>query len=100
MGIFADIADQWQIADDAFSGFVQAAFAANDDQKFDAAMEQKTRNDQAYFLYLFTRFEESVNNATSVIIGNRISGAIWAERRIWEAWSGRGIDKVPYHVKS
>jgi hypothetical protein len=99
MSIFADIADQWQIADDTFSALEQAAFAANDDQNFDAAMEQRRRNDQAYFLFLFTRFEDTVNKAASVVIGNRISGANWTDRRIWEAWSRRGVEQVPFLSK-
>jgi hypothetical protein len=49
MSIFTDISDQWKIADDAFSALEQAAFAANDDAAFDAASEQRQRNDQAYF---------------------------------------------------
>jgi hypothetical protein len=61
------------------------ALAANDEQSFDVAGEQRKRNDQAYFLFLFTRFEEAVNQAVRIIIRNRASGA-WEERRIWDAW--------------
>jgi hypothetical protein len=93
MAIFVEIADQWKIADDAFSAIEQHAFSANDDARFDAASEQRKRNDQAYFLYLFTRFEEEVNKALSVIVDNRVRGITWADRRIWEAWSrGRPQD--------
>jgi hypothetical protein len=87
MSIFTDIVDQWQIADDAFAALESAAFAADDDQRFDAAGEQRKRNDQAYFLFIFTRFEDAVNQAAKIIVSNRTSAAAWPEGRIWEAWS-------------
>jgi hypothetical protein len=62
-------------------------------------MEQRSRNDQAYFLYLFTRFEAEVNNAASVVVGNRTTGAAWTDRRIWEAWSHYGIQDVRFLSK-
>ncbi|MFZ0507289.1 MAG: hypothetical protein WAM29_04140 [Methylocella sp.] len=99
MGIFVEIADQWQIAENAFSALEQVAFAANDDASYDAADEQRKRNDQAYFLYLFTRFEGAVNHAVTIIIGNRVSGAAWSDRRIWEAWSRQGISNVHFMSK-
>jgi hypothetical protein len=99
MSIFTDVADQWQIADDAFGGLEQAAFAADDDQRFDAADEQRKRNDQAYFLFLFTRFEDAVNEAVTVIVGNRVSGAAWAERRVWETWFGQDVKDIRFMSK-
>jgi hypothetical protein len=99
MSIFSDIAAQWQIADDAFSRLEQAALASDDDPGFDAAVEQRQRNDQAYFLYLFTRFEDAVNSAASVVIANRTSGGAWADSRIWQAWSSRGVKEIPFLSK-
>ena len=87
MSIFLDIADQWQIADDAFAALESNAYAANDDPSYDAAVDQRKRNDQAYFLFLFTRFEDAVTQAIKPIVNNRTAGAAWPERRIWEAWS-------------
>lgn len=86
MSIFTDIADQWQIADNAFSALESAAFAANNDAEYDVASEQRKRNDQAYFLFLFTRFEQAVNEAARIIVNNRSSGVAWQDRRIWKAW--------------
>ena len=99
MSIFTDIADQWQIADGALGDLEQAAFAADDDQRFDAADEQRKRNDQAYFLFLFTRFEDAVNEAITVIVGNRVSGVVWAERRVWEAWLGQDVTAIRFMSK-
>jgi hypothetical protein len=99
MSVFSDIVDQWQIADDAFTALEQAAFTADDDASFDAAGERRKRNDQAYFLYLFTRFEDAVNKAIKVIIDNRVAGATWSERRIWEAWPLREIGNIPFMSK-
>src|SRR5262245_33904012 len=99
MTIFADVATQWQIADNAFSVLVQQAFSTNDDALFDAAFEQKQRNDQAYFLYLFTRFEDAVNQAITVILGNHVPGISWSDRRIWEAWSKPGVEDITFMSK-
>ncbi len=88
MSIFTDIAEQWQITDDEFAALESAAVEANDDHGFDSASEQRKRNDQAYFLFIFTRFEDAVNQAVKTIISNRTpSEAPWTDRRIWEAWS-------------
>jgi len=94
MTIFSEIADQWQIADAAFSALEQAAFVTDNDAAFDESSEQRKRNDQAYFLYLFTRFEDAVNQAVTTIIQNRVNGTAWADRRIWEAWSRGGVEDV------
>jgi hypothetical protein len=86
MTIFTDIAAQYILADSAFAQGEQAAFDANDDAAFDLASAQRRHNDQAYFLYLFTRFENAVNRAVDALLAIRL-GVPWAERRIWEAWS-------------
>jgi hypothetical protein len=96
MSIFSDISDQWQIADEAFGALEHAAYAANDDPGYDAAGQQRKRNDQAYFLFLFTRFEDAVNEALDQIIKYLVSGVAWSDRRIWTAWSGKGTDKIHF----
>jgi len=96
MTIFAEVASQWQIADNGFSALEQAAFLANDDVAFDKAGEQRKRNDQAYFLYLFTRFEDAVNRAVEVILANRVVGVQWTDRRIWEDWSRGDVREVSF----
>jgi hypothetical protein len=99
MTVFSDIADQWRIADAAFSQVIQHAFVADDDVLFDETWGQRQKNDQAYFLYLFTRFESAVNRAIDLILDNRITGAPWGDRRIWEAWSRIGIEDVHFMSK-
>lgn len=86
MGIYTDISDQWQIADDAFAARESAAFIADDDAAFDQASEQRKRNDQAYFLFMFTRFEQAVTDAAREVVKNRTSGSAWQDARVWEAW--------------
>lgn len=57
----------------------------------------RRRNDQAYFLYLFTRFEAAVNEALLVVRDSRTDPAIpWPERRIWETLRRREVKNVSF----
>lgn len=88
MSVFIEIANQYAVADAAFAAAEQRAFQEDDDSAFDQAIEARQRNDQAYFLYLFTRFEAAVNAATEALLHMQLASATtWSERRIWQAWS-------------
>ena len=99
MPVFAEIADQWQIADSTFSTLEQQAFVTDNDLAFDTAGEQRRRNDQAYFLYLFTRFEDAVNQAVAAIVANRVTGTAWPDRRVWQAWARGKIEDIHFMSK-
>jgi hypothetical protein len=99
MSIFLDIAIQYSIADAAFSHAEQIAFEKDDDGAFDLASVQRRHNDQAYFLYLFTRFENQVNQAAQRLRAARVTGQPWAERRVWEAWSPAEIEDIHFMSK-
>ncbi|NEU95973.1 hypothetical protein [Bradyrhizobium uaiense] len=97
MSIFSEIIDQWVIAETAFSDIESRAFANDDEPLFDNASEMRKRNDQAYFLYLFTRFEAAVNEAVVIVRGNRTLPSIpWPERRMWETMNNREIKNVAF----
>jgi len=88
MSVFLEIADQYAVADAAFADVEQQAFKADDDAAFDRAIKARQRNDQAYFLYLFSRYEAEVNSATRTLLATRMDPALeWLERRIWQTWS-------------
>jgi len=88
MSVFLEVAGQYAVADVAFAEVEQKAFQDNDDTAFDQAGRARQHNDQAYFLYLFTRFEAAVNAATEALLATRLASASpWSERRIWQAWS-------------
>jgi hypothetical protein len=92
--IFADIADDYEIIDGGFAVAEHQAYEADDEAAFDRAGHARTHNDQAYFLYLFTRFEFEVAAAFEAIAAAGLSAAAWQERRVWQAWargSGRDI---------
>lgn len=53
---------------------------------FDRADGQRRNHEQAYFLYLFTRFEAAVNDALAKLLAARTDPALpWADRRVWQA---------------
>jgi hypothetical protein len=100
MGLFLEIAQQYQLADAAFAAGEQDALDKDDEAAFDQAGDARMRNDQAYFLYLFTRLEAAVNEATEALLAARLAAsAVWAERRIWQAWSREGVRKVAFLSK-
>lgn len=99
MSIFLEIARQYQAADAVFAAGEQAAVDKDDEAAFDRAGQARGRNDQAYFLYLFTRLEAAVNEAAAALLAARLASAIWAERRIWQAWSREGVPNVAFLSK-
>ena len=90
MSVFLEIADYYAVADAAFAAVEQQAFQNDEDTAFDQAGVARQHNDQAYFLYLFSRFEATVNTASqTLLVQRRASTVTWSERRIWQA--GRGF---------
>ncbi len=62
--------------------------------------EARQRNDQAYFLYLFTRFEAEVNASSETLLATRLaSTTTWSERRIWQAWSRGPVRDIAFLSK-
>jgi hypothetical protein len=95
MSAFLEIADQYAVADSAFAVAEQRAFEADDEVAFDCTGRERKRNDQAYFLYLFTRYEAEVNSATEMLLAARATSSVaWSERRIWQAWSRGPISDI------
>jgi hypothetical protein len=100
MSVFLQIASDYAAADAAFSAAEQRAFRDDDDTAFDEAGQARQRNDQAYFLYLFTRFEAAVNAATDVVLSGRMAlTTSWSERRIWQAWSRVAVRDIGFLSK-
>lgn len=97
VSIFSEIIDQWVIADNALSALEVQAFLNGDEPLFDKAGEMRKRNDQAYFLYLFTRFEAEINDAVAIVRDNRTHPSIaWPERRMWETLNKRELKDVAF----
>lgn len=100
MSVFLELASQYAVADAAFATAEQKAFQDNDDAAFDRAGIARQRNDQAYFLYLFTRLEAAVNDATKAVLATRlVSASQWPERRIWQAWARDPVRDIAFLAK-
>jgi hypothetical protein len=100
MSVFLEIAGHFMMADRAFVAAEQKAFENNDDGAFDHAGLARQHNDQAYFLYLFSRFEAEVNASSEALLAKRLaSTAIWSERRIWQAWSRGPVRDIAFLSK-
>jgi hypothetical protein len=100
MSVFLEIAGHYAVADAAFAAAEQKAFQDNDEAAFDQAGQARQRNDQAYFLYLFTRFEAQVNASSELLLAERLAAtATWSERRIWQAWSRVPVREIAFLSK-
>jgi hypothetical protein len=100
MSIFLEIAAQYAMADAVFADAERQAYQADDEAAFDNAGRARQRNDQAYFLYLFTRFEAEVNTSIETLLSGRLSStAAWSERRIWQAWSRSPVRDIAFLSK-
>lgn len=100
MSIFRELADQYAITDSAFAALESHAFAQDDDSAYDAAVRQRERNSRAYFLYVFTRFENAVNEAVERLLSVRCSDALpWPERRVWETLRKSRLSDVAFLIR-
>jgi len=100
MSIFLEVAAHYAVADAALGAEEQKAFHTDDDAAFDQAIKARQRNDQAYFLYLFTRFEAEVDAAVVALLVTRAgSSSPWLERRVWQAWSRVPIRDIAFLSK-
>ena len=100
MSALLEIARHYALADAAFEATETEAFENNDDTAYDNARLARDRNDQAWFLYLFTRFEEKVNHSSRSLLTTRLQTAPdWSERRIWQAWSRIDIPDIAFLSK-
>ena len=101
MTLFSDIATDHAVADAAFALAEQAAFQHDDDAAFDRADRARRRNDQAYFLYLFTRLEDAINEAVAtLLLGRRAASVGWDDRRVWQAWSRMPVRDIALMSKA
>ena len=96
MSVFLDIAQQHSIADVAFEAAIIAAYGANDHAAFDQTFAARELNDQAYFLFLFTRLEGEIDTAFDKLVSNKSVG-LWADVRAWQVWRDR--DRIELMAK-
>jgi len=99
LSVFLDIIDQHARTDQNFEQSINDALAAVDDAAFDAAFESRSHNDQAYFLYLFTRLEAVINDSFEVLVTNRAVGA-WDIARPWLHFSEQKTQDIALLVKA
>ena len=100
MSIFVSVARDYTVTDQAFAGIEQRAFDQNDEPALDIAGISRDRNDHAYFLYLFTRFEAEVDRAVTALVAERTAPAIpWNDRRIWQSWARGEVQEIPFLAK-
>lgn len=99
MSIFLDIIDQHARTDQLFVQAINVALAAVDEAAFDEAFENRNHNDQAYFLYLFTRLEAVINASFEILVSNRAVGA-WDVSRPWDHFSEQKTQDIALLVKA
>lgn len=84
MTIFHEIIRQYGKADETFQKEVSRAKSAASRAKKEAARD---RNDQAYFVYLFSRLEAEIHLAANNLIATRRTSRFWTQNRSWEILS-------------
>lgn len=99
MSVFLEIARQHAAADAAFESAIVVANQVDDRSAFDQGWLDRARNDQAYFLFLFTRFEEAINQAFASLIANKSAG-LWQDVRAWSVWEGKKLSDIPLLLKA
>lgn len=97
MNLFQDIVDLYLKTDHVLQNEIVIAANNNDDKAFEKGLLLRDLNDQAYFLFLFTRFESVIHSSFDTLLTARSAGS-WNDSRIWILWGQKDkislLDKV------
>lgn len=100
MSVLLEVVANYEVIDEYLAIVEQRALQSGDENTFNRANRARQLNDQAYFLYLFTRFEAEVSSAVEDLLARRTDAAIaWTEQRIWQAWSRVRVSDIAFLSK-
>ncbi len=94
MNVFESLADLYAEIDAHYMAQELQESAAGDVQSEAAIASKRRLNDHAYFLFMFTRFEDFVREESSKLIRQNCDTRLdWTHRRVWQLLpSGKGDD--------
>lgn len=99
MSELSDLAKQFVKVDSLFAAAQSAAFVNGDDTAWNKAKEERDKNEQAYLLFIFSRFEAIVNSAALNLFSVRDGTGNWSESRAWGALNKDRIHDIHLMTK-
>jgi len=85
MQIFKELADQYYDIDDDYASIEFSAASKGWTKKEYTFQRKRVLNDQAYFLFMFTRLEDRIREQSSTLIKDKQNSiASWKQRAVWD----------------
>jgi negative regulator of genetic competence, sporulation and motility len=97
MSIFDELEAQYYDIDNEFSSIEFEAMSKGWGKKQAKYQRRRKLNDQAYFLFMFSRLEDIIRYQSSALITKKqTSISSWKQRAAWDILPNRACDEMPF----
>lgn len=97
MSVFDELKDQYDEIDKQYSNIEFEARAKSWSKKEQLYQRKRELNDQAYFLFMFSRLEDHIRTqSTALIRKKQKSIQSWRQRAVWDILPSSSSDNFPF----
>lgn len=97
MGVFDELVEQYNDIDNKYSFIEFEAMSKGWENKESKYQRKRALNDQAYFLFMFTRLEDRIRQESSALITKKQNSIhSWKQRASWDILPSSARDGIPF----
>ena len=97
MSIFDELEAQYNDIDNEYSSIEFDAISKGWNKKEGKYKRKRELNDQAYFLFMFSRLEDRIRHESASLITKKQSSiSSWKQRASWDILPGGAKDEMPF----
>jgi hypothetical protein len=97
MSVFDELESQYNEIDREYSSIEFEAGSKNWTKKEEKYHRKRELNDQAYFLFMFSRLEDRIRQESSALITKKqTSLSSWKQRSAWDILPNTARDEMPF----
>lgn len=97
MSIFDELEAQYNEIDNEYSSIEFEAISKGWSKKEERYKRKRELNDQAYFLFMFSRLEDRIRQQSAALITKKqISLTTWKQRAAWDILPSGASDEMPF----
>lgn len=97
MAIFDELETQYNDIDNEYASIEFKAISRGWSRKEEKYKRKRELNDQAYFLFMFSRLEYKIRHESSLLITRKKSSITsWKQRAAWDILPSGARDEIPF----
>jgi len=97
MGIFDELEEQYNEIDKEYSSIEFKAASRGWIHKESKYQRKRELNDQAYFLFMFSRLEDCIRQQSAILITKKQNSIhSWKQRASWDILPNSARDQIPF----